>query len=292
VLVACFSIFNEVWNIERSLDSVRDCDRIVVLDGAFSGFPHKLDTGQSDDGTLDVVSRWLQKWTLDRNDRDGWLVVPEIPWINQMMKRSFYFRFGEPGDWFLVIDGDEVVESGLSETKHLLESLEGPAFWVEKEYVQKQVDPAFTVERRGLSPRLFLFHEGLRYGITYDDFPHYVRRSVPLQMRHLRFPPIRDNERREIKSRKQTSADFACVTMIKNPYRRVSGTQIRLIRFQNGLRYGSNHSQIVDLTGNLFDGESPLNVPLTLEIIPRSDDRDVLMSQYDEFRTKHHIESS
>lgn len=265
----------------------------MVLDGAFEGFPHKLDTGQSDDGTLDLVGRWLQDWTSVTKDKDGWLVIPQTPWINQMMKRSFYFRFGQEGDWFLVIDGDEVVESGLSETKDMLEGLEGEAFWVEKEFVQKQPDPIYTVLRQPtLAPRLFLFHQGMQYGITYDDFPHFVRRSVPLQMRHLRFGPIRDNERRSTKAQYQTSADFARVTLMKNPDRRVAGTQVRLFRFQNGLRYGLNHAQIVNLKGELITGESPLQIPLTLEILPRRDDRDVLMSRYDEYRKSRRIEFS
>ena len=291
MLVACYCVFNEAWNIARSLDSVRLCDRIVVLDGAFEGFPCNRSDGRSDDGTLKIVSEWLTRWTEEDNRRDGWLAIPNRPWPSQMIKRSFYFRFGCEGDWFLVIDGDEVVESGLQETKDLLEQLEGEAYWVSKEIVQKQSDPHYYVERSGLSPRLFQFREGLCYGNTYDDFPQFPVKTLPLIMRHLRFPPIRDTERRVIKSQHQTSADFARVTLIKNPDRRRAGMTVRLFRFQRGLRYKDNHYSIMNSKGEFICGESPLQVPLTLEVVPRLDNRDELMSDYDEYRTRNRIET-
>jgi len=265
----------------------------VVLDGAFSGFPHKNPDGSSDDGTVELVDEWLKKWS--NSVRDGWLVLPREPWVNQMMKRSFYFRFGMEGDWFLVIDGDEVVESGLRETKEILEGLTDDMYWVEKEVVQKQPDPSYSVIRSlGLSPRLFRYREGLKYGLTYDaDFSDFPLKTVPLQMRHLRFPPIRNNERRVIKSERQTSADFAKVTLMKNPGRRVAGTQVRLFRYRRGLRYGCNHNAIVDLGGNLkviSELEPSVLTPLVLEIIPRPSERDVQMSEYRMFRKRERIE--
>jgi hypothetical protein len=259
----------------------------VVLDGAFEGFPHNFPTGESDDGTIPLVSDWLLKWTRGDWGKEGWFVLPQIPWVNQMSKRNLYFRFGSEGDWFLVIDGDEVVESGLEETKELLADLEGEAFWVTREFVQKQQDRAYTVVRSpGLSPRLFKFREGLCYGRTYDDFPQFIaHKTIPLELRHLRFGPIRDDERRSMKALKQTSADFARVTLVKNPDRRVAGNQVRLIRFQNGLQYGANHAQIVGLKGEGLD------TSLVFELISRTGDRDTQMSEYDTFRKKHGIES-
>jgi len=128
--------------------------------------------------------------------------------------------------------------------------------------------------------------------VSYDDFPQSVK-TISIFMRHLRFPPIRSYERRAIKSEKQTTEDFARVTLMKNPGRRIAGTIVRLFRYQGGLRYGFNHNTIVDLKGQLHvisEIEDYIESPLVLESVGHSSERKEQMSKYDDFRRQEKIE--
>ena len=234
-ITACYCIFNETENIVRSLDSVRLCDRVVVLDGAWEQYPHTRMDGMSDDGTVEKVIQWMIGW-----EGEGFLVLPKIPWPNQRDKRSFYFRFGESGDCFLVIDGDEIVESGMEELRSWLGKIEVDAVRV-REVVQKNpTNPNLSVVRYpGLSPRLIRFKSGLVYGRTYDKISGISSEisSDKLTMRHLRYDPIRSPERRRVKSENQTSEAFAAGITVGKADGRTAGTQVRLIHWCPNLRY-------------------------------------------------------
>ena len=215
----------------RSLDSVRSCDRIVVVDGAWEQYPHSRPDGRSDDGTIAAVIEWMMDW-----DGEGFLVLPKNPWSNQREKRNFYFKFAEPGDWILVIDGDERVASGMEGLKDWLGTVAVDGVRVH-ETVWK--NPGISVTRYpGLSSRLIRFKNGLAYGRTYDEIFGVESEAVTdrFRMDHIRYGPTRGADRRVTKSQVQTSAAFASVTIGKED-NRIAGRQVRLLRFTSGLQY-------------------------------------------------------
>jgi hypothetical protein len=97
-LIGCMSVFNEAALIRSALWSLRAVvDRVVVVDGAVSEFPA---TGISTDGTREALL----------TSEHVLLVDALIDCANrpEHEKRSRYF-VGRPGDWYLVLDGDEIL---------------------------------------------------------------------------------------------------------------------------------------------------------------------------------------
>jgi len=260
-IVACYSIFNEAENIIRSLESVKGfCDRIVILDGAFESYPHKFKSGGSDDGTVELVREWLMAWP-----GEGFLALPKTPWPNQRFKRSCYFRFGEPGDWFFIIDGDEEVESGQEMIRGFLEGLNSEADGILVREVILKGGGRELVRWPGLAPRLIQFKPRLCYSETYRrvvgvenivDWPYFT-------MNHHRYDPIRSPTRRGIKAEYQTPEAFAAGVGIQKSDGRKAGFQVRLLRWLPGVQYAGaiNRVRSDDYEFSLEDGApSPLNI--------------------------------
>jgi hypothetical protein len=200
--------------------------------------------------------QWMMGW-----DGDGFLALPREPWKNQREKRNFYFKFGGPGDWFLVIDGDERVASGMEGLKDWLRTVEVDGVRVH-ETVEK--NPGISVVRYpGLSPRLIRFRDGLTYGRTYDEIIGVDSEIATDQIRmdHTRFGAVRDSERKLVKSQNQTSAAFATVTIGKEEGNRIAGRQVRLLRFTSGLQYYPDQATYCGIR-NLGDtsGVSPSDI--------------------------------
>lgn len=99
-LIACLSAYNEERMIRGALESVRDAaGRIVVVDGAYSGFPLSRDSHASTDQTLEIAAEFGAEIV-------GYYGGAGIEAPTQEEKRNRYFVGGE-GDWYLILDADE-----------------------------------------------------------------------------------------------------------------------------------------------------------------------------------------
>jgi len=100
-LIACYNIYNEAQYLEESLKSIRDkVDLIVVVDGAYKKFPHKIPW--STDGSLEIARRYTP-----------YVIERDRAWESEIAKRNAYL-IGSVGDIYLVIDGHEIWSGDLT----------------------------------------------------------------------------------------------------------------------------------------------------------------------------------
>ncbi len=102
-IIGCMAAYQEGESIGRALMSiVHMCNRIIVVDGARVGFPLYANNHLSTDNTLEVA-KWFGAEII---------TPPGRPWHNQIEQRNAYLA-GDPGDWYLIVDADEVVHGAL-----------------------------------------------------------------------------------------------------------------------------------------------------------------------------------
>lgn len=101
-IIGCVNAYQDAEMLKRSLPVLaRLVDRLIVVDGAYADFPIYGGIPTSTDGTLDVARCWTDE-----------IVWRPTPWENEIEKRNAYL-IGEPGDWYLVCDADEVLEGAI-----------------------------------------------------------------------------------------------------------------------------------------------------------------------------------
>jgi glycosyltransferase involved in cell wall biosynthesis len=106
-IYATFNIYNEAQFIRQAIESVLWTDKIIVVDGAFPGFPGTEKLGCSNDGTLEIIHE-LQKQHPGKID----LTTFDTP-TESSVKMNTYLKHMEHGDYFLRLNGDEIVESKI-----------------------------------------------------------------------------------------------------------------------------------------------------------------------------------
>ncbi|MCL4499910.1 MAG: hypothetical protein M1335_06695, partial [Chloroflexi bacterium] len=102
-LIACVSVYNDSASLPHCLETLGGVDEIVVIDGAYSDFPHEVPW--STDGTVELVNE------LKAADSRIRLIEIQEAWKDEIEKRSAGFR-GKEGDWYLNIDADEYINGG------------------------------------------------------------------------------------------------------------------------------------------------------------------------------------
>ena len=106
-MYACYIVFNNEPTISKSLKSILPyVEKIVAVDGAYANFPHKKP--QSTDATKKIFFKLCGEKLI-------WVSWGEKPWLNQIVKRNEYVKRVPDGKWFIVIDGDKVIEGNVSE---------------------------------------------------------------------------------------------------------------------------------------------------------------------------------
>lgn len=122
-LIALLSWFDESpeW-LEATIDSLPGVDHLVALDGAYQLYPGGGPESPREQHT--AISD-----ACHRNDIAPFIVVPGCKWQgNECEKRSRLFAEGnliaEPGDWFMVIDADEVCQEPPADLRERLEATE------------------------------------------------------------------------------------------------------------------------------------------------------------------------
>jgi len=109
-VVACYIVLNEEEYIAASLESIYPlADRIVIVEG---GNDYAVAAGlcgpdkRSSDGTLEEIESFA--------DLEGKIELVTGMWRDKAEQRNAYAEHLNPGDWMLLMDGDEVFyEVGL-----------------------------------------------------------------------------------------------------------------------------------------------------------------------------------
>lgn len=98
-LIACVNQFEDASFLEQSLPAIRSTvDLLVVVDGRYADYPG--DHPGSRDGSLDIARHY------------GAHVIEPVnglPWASEIEKRNAYLSVGDPGDYYFVVDADEIV---------------------------------------------------------------------------------------------------------------------------------------------------------------------------------------
>jgi glycosyltransferase involved in cell wall biosynthesis len=102
-VIGVMCAYQEVARIETALRSMTalGCTRLVVVDGRWDGFP----TYGSDSST-DGTQRMAKKCGAEI------IEAPAGGWPNEIAARNAYL-VGKPGDWYFIMDADEVVSGTL-----------------------------------------------------------------------------------------------------------------------------------------------------------------------------------
>lgn len=104
-LIGCVNMYQDASFLRRSLAALRrQVDILVCVDGAYAEFPAYGPGPVSTDGSVEVAAECADI-----------LILPPAaggvrrPWPDEIAKRSSYL-VGREGDWYFVVDADEVVE--------------------------------------------------------------------------------------------------------------------------------------------------------------------------------------
>lgn len=133
------SVYNEVAWIRDAVESVLWCDRIIVFDGAWEGW--QTAHPNSNDGTLEVLSSLS-----DENDTKLY-VLTSNKFYGRQKKIEVLLGWLENNTYFLLLDGDEVLEGEHQKLKS---------------YIKRTKLPLYTIP---------LYHAG-------DDRAQYVPRII------------------------------------------------------------------------------------------------------------------
>lgn len=129
--MAFLSVWNEGENIKEIVDQIYPwIDKLVIVDGRYEKFPG-TEIRSNDlilENFMDITgihNRCDIHYNYTRKPLSGHMIVEKKlshfpiyiilpsnqPWKNEMAKRSVMFHYGNEGDWFLVIDGDERIRT-------------------------------------------------------------------------------------------------------------------------------------------------------------------------------------
>lgn len=210
ISLLCFYDEAPTWIAANVASHAKFAHHVVAVDGAYFLFPEALERPRSPVEQHDAVIRACEAMGM------GWtLYAPQEPWMgNEIEKRSFMFRVGmlsaEEGDWFVILDADEVVTDVPFDLKQRLSESDArvAAYWLwaheevsdgGKEGIRDSVVQTHTpITYGGLVRGMYRADETLRvvdshYGYTADvdgqpvnlwETPH-VEEFTGFRIRHL-----------------------------------------------------------------------------------------------------------
>lgn len=118
-LWALISVYNNDETIYDCLDAVsKFCDSIIIIEGCWIGYDSPL---HSTDKTMREIMRFISNQSIDMKCQVKVLMTTEK--LHQYIQRQLLLEEVPVGDWFLVIDSDEIFSSWAQDTHVLLESL-------------------------------------------------------------------------------------------------------------------------------------------------------------------------
>lgn len=131
-IYVCINCYMEENLLPGCLSSIRSTlpqAKLIVIDGAYQAWINAVKMGaawnleqgftqignallkfldvESTDATHKICKEYnVEHLVLPNKDSEG----KYVPWKSEAVKRNEFFRFGEVGDYFFVIDGDEVIQ--------------------------------------------------------------------------------------------------------------------------------------------------------------------------------------
>lgn len=175
MIVALLSWYDEnpAWlgGLIASLTRGDQVGHVVAVDGAYALYPGKQP--RSPDGQADAIREVCRAAGLGLT-----LHEPASPWVgNEVEKRNTMFRLAEqvssPSDWYLVIDGDEIVTKwghGVPETNMDVVEV---TLWKHRPHVEPHERPFVTKQVEEIhTRRIFRALRGLRV-----EGKHYIYRT-------------------------------------------------------------------------------------------------------------------
>jgi hypothetical protein len=113
------AVFNDIEFIQNHIRYHYDLfDEMIYVDGAYQAFSHEHPMGWSTDGTAAVITHYIDDHDPENKIK---LIYPrEACWKTEMEKRTNYLARGMPGDWFFVVDSDEMVWGDLGRLRDFL----------------------------------------------------------------------------------------------------------------------------------------------------------------------------
>jgi len=198
-IVATFNIYNEAQFIREAIESVLWCDRIIVVDGAFEGFPTSNGKPQSNDGTLEILEELAQK---HRNK----MVVLNLQYFSKGLEKVYVcLSQVHYGEYFIHMNGDEVFEGDFVGVRKHIKSYALPMYQI-KEYKVGDENDWYWI------PKILLKTPTLRFNgrhvvrtNTFDPTYRFEgeRGAVAPIEANLPFGKIRHLKNQRIKERKQ-----------------------------------------------------------------------------------------
>ena len=151
MLIGCMNVYQDGALLGVSLPALlARVDRVVVVDGAYRDFQTYGESPSSNDGTQNLARHF------------GAEVIEARPGLDEIAKRSRYF-VGKPGDWYLVVDADEVIEGmGRDAVKSALNASPDDDYQIPF----CQAEAPWEAKHRGVF-RLHRHRDGMRYHGTH-----------------------------------------------------------------------------------------------------------------------------
>ena len=158
-VVACYIVLNEEEYIQASLESIYDfVDRIVIVEGG-NDFAVKAGWCDSSKRSTDYTVERIQEFP----DPQGKIKLIQGSWATKVDQRNAYADLLEPGEWMLLMDGDEVfLESGLWRLSALMHSYDiiMPGFYL---FWNNFHTLGTSVWNDFLQSKAVRWHKGFRY---------------------------------------------------------------------------------------------------------------------------------
>lgn len=233
-LFACVNAYREERLLADCLASIRTyapAAEIVVVDGAYESWTkaaRRLAASELEAGHEELYQLIMEFAKPDSQDNTlkiceefgvEHVIRTDKPWPHEYTKRSQYF-IGEPGDWYLVIDGDERLTGPGRVDWPLLNGLKAP--WVYNVIIERDDDsvpyPMLRLQRHHSEGMVYLgAHHALHTGsklwkkeelstvgeISFDSFctlsGEERLRLEPFWIRHLYMERAKDHIRNMVR---------------------------------------------------------------------------------------------
>jgi hypothetical protein len=196
---------------ETTASLAKMCDHVIACDGAYLSFPGALSHPVSGPEQSEVIFRTAMGIGMGVT-----IHVPEGPWEDEEVGKRGYMldllaTVAEPGDWFLVIDGDEVLSGAPPNAREVLAGLEeGSADLVRWErYVPEVLEVAPVTKGQESMRRLYRFEPPMRLAGTHfayeaDGRPVWQEPGAYLpeiRLEHRPRPAVRMRQKADYRNR-------------------------------------------------------------------------------------------
>ena len=152
-VIGCCNAYQEAELLEACLTALRPLvDLLVVVDGAYRDFPWYGNSPESTDGSLALAQKLADVVVRCPLNYNG---THRVPWTDEIKKRSQYL-IGWEGDYYLVVDADEMVE-GTFDRAHVCLKQD----WGVMLYREEQPSTRYPIHR------LFMHRDGIHYRGTH-----------------------------------------------------------------------------------------------------------------------------